>query len=76
MLKEKHSYNKSSQENREKGRVCSYPFGSLVPRLHPAFQYCTRKSGRAWCAKSRVVRHRVVKIMNMGSVNHKISTLR
>ena len=30
---------------------------SLVPRPYPVFQCCTLKNGRAWYAKSRVLRH-------------------
>ena len=52
------------------------PTTSLVPRLHPAFQCCTLKSGRAWCTKSHAVRHVEVKTVNVGGINHKISTSR
>ena len=33
---------------------------NLVPRLHPAFQCWTLKSGRAWYVKSHVIHHSAV----------------
>ena len=45
---------------------------SLVPRLHPIFQCCTLKNGKAWFAKSRAQHWAWVKLMNVGEVQNRV----